>query len=61
MWKRPSDFPILKGLVEHVWPMIADGRFKPLISHVFPLAEADKAHAQMEASDHAGKVILRVA
>jgi hypothetical protein len=29
--------------------------------HVLPLAAADKAHAQMEASDHAGKGILRVA
>ena len=29
--------------------------------HVLPLAAADKAHAQMEASDHAGKRILRVA
>jgi NADPH:quinone reductase-like Zn-dependent oxidoreductase len=48
-------------MVEHVWPMIADGRFKPFISHVCPLAEADKAQAQMEADDHAGKVILRVA
>jgi NADPH:quinone reductase len=51
---------LAKGVVEKVWPIIGSGQFKPLISHVFPLAEADKAHAQMEASDHAGKIILQV-
>lgn len=51
---------LAKGVVEKIWPIIASGQFKPLISHVFPLAEADKAHAQMEANDHAGKIILQV-
>jgi putative PIG3 family NAD(P)H quinone oxidoreductase len=51
---------LAKGVVEKIWPIIGSGQFKPLISHVFPLAEADKAHAQMEASDHAGKIILQV-
>ncbi len=60
---RTEDYKAMlaRGVVGAVWPMIADGRFKPLISHVFPLREADKAHAQMEASDHAGKIILQVA
>lgn len=51
---------LAEGVVANVWPMIAQGRFKPLISHVFPLGEADAAHAQMEASDHAGKIILQI-
>ena len=46
--------------VKHAWPWIAEGRFKPMVSAVFPLADADAAHAQMEAADHAGKVILEL-
>lgn len=46
--------------VKHAWPWIAAGKFKPLVSAVFPLAEADAAHAKMGASDHAGKIILQV-
>jgi NADPH2:quinone reductase len=47
--------------VKHAWPWIAEGRFKPMVSGVFPLAEADAAHAKMEAADHAGKIILQIA
>jgi putative PIG3 family NAD(P)H quinone oxidoreductase len=49
------------GVKAHVWPMIASGAFRPIISHVFPLAEADAAHAAMDAADHSGKIILEVA
>ncbi|HVY90570.1 MAG TPA: NAD(P)H-quinone oxidoreductase [Hyphomonadaceae bacterium] len=51
---------LAEGVVRNVWPMIADGRFKPIISHVFPLAEADAALAAMDAADHSGKIILQV-
>ena len=52
---------LAESVVAHVWPMIKQGRFKPIVSRVFPLGEADAAHAQMDASDHAGKIILQVA
>ena len=32
-----------------VWPWIEAGKFKPTIDHTFPLAEAAKAHACLEA------------
>jgi putative PIG3 family NAD(P)H quinone oxidoreductase len=48
------------SVVAHVWPMIQQGRFRPIIDRVFPLAEADAAHARMESGDHAGKIILQV-
>ena len=41
-----------------VWPWIAAGKFRPVIDHTFPLAEAAKAHAQLEAGGHVGKVVL---
>jgi putative PIG3 family NAD(P)H quinone oxidoreductase len=52
---------LAEGVVTHVWPMIKQGRFKPLIDRVFPLTEADAAHARMDSGDHAGKIILQVA
>ena len=42
----------------HVWPWIAAGKVKPVIDTVFPLAEAEAAHARMTAGAHAGKIIL---
>lgn len=44
----------------HVWPLVASGAVKPVIDAIFPLAEAAKAHARLEAGDHVGKVILTV-
>jgi putative PIG3 family NAD(P)H quinone oxidoreductase len=46
--------------VNHVWPWIAAGKFKPEVSGVFTLAEAESAHAKMGAADHAGKIILQI-
>jgi len=51
---------LARGVVENVWPMIREGKFRPLVSGTFTLAEADAAHAKMDSSDHAGKIILQV-
>lgn len=51
---------LAEGVVKNVWPWIAEGGFRPQVSAVFPLAEAEAAHAKMETSDHAGKIILQV-
>jgi len=41
-----------------VWPWIAAGKLRPVIDRTFPLAQADAAHAHLEAGDHLGKVML---
>lgn len=41
-----------------VWPMIADGRVRPVIGARIPLAEAARAHELMESGDAFGKVLL---
>ena len=41
-----------------VWPLVERGALKPVIAATFPLAQAPKAHALLEAGDHVGKVIL---
>lgn len=45
---------------KQVWPLLAEGRFKPVIHERLPLAEAARAHALMESSDHIGKIVLLV-
>ena len=41
-----------------VWPLLDKGVFRPVIDATYPLAEAAKAHAHMEASTHVGKIVL---
>ena len=45
----------------HVWPLIAEGKFRPVIYETFPLAEAAAAHRLMESSAHIGKIVLQIA
>jgi putative PIG3 family NAD(P)H quinone oxidoreductase len=45
-------------LKEKVWPLLDAGRVAPVMAAAFPLAEAAKAHALMESSDHIGKIVL---
>jgi len=41
-----------------VWPLIASGKFKPVIDRVFPLTKAAEAHKLMESGAHMGKILL---
>ena len=51
---------ILSELVKNVWPKIEDGTIKPSIYRVFPITEAEAAHAILERGENVGKVVLRV-
>lgn len=59
---RSNEF---KGLLadeihQTVWPLVADGQFRPVMDKAFPLSEASAAHARMEAGTHIGKIVLTV-
>jgi putative PIG3 family NAD(P)H quinone oxidoreductase len=43
-----------------VWPWIGQGKVRPPVDATFPLGEAAKAHAHLEAGAHVGKVVLTV-
>jgi len=43
-----------------VWPLVADGQFRPVMDMAFPLREAADAHRRMEAGSHIGKIVLAV-
>lgn len=49
---------ICAGVVEHVWPLVADGAVRPIVHARMPLAEARAAHELMESGAHSGKILL---
>ncbi len=59
---RPPAFKakIAQELEAKVWPLIESGRIRVVTRQTFPLAEAGKAHAMMESSQHTGKIVLTV-
>jgi putative PIG3 family NAD(P)H quinone oxidoreductase len=52
---------ICRGLVQNVWPLIADNTIKQPPLKVFPIAEAAAAHTRLESGKNIGKIILSVA
>ena len=59
---RPVDekAAICAAVVEHVWPLVADGTIRPVVSATMPLAEAGRAHALMTSGESSGKILLTV-
>ena len=51
---------IARGVEEKIWPLIADGKFKPVIDSTFALTDAAAAHARIDDPDHIGKIVLVV-
>lgn len=51
---------IARSLRAKVWPLFENGSIKPVVYATFPLAEAHRAHAMMEAGEHIGKIVLTV-
>ena len=57
---RPLAFKaaIAQKLRERAWPLLAQGKVKPVIHRVFEAARAAEAHALMESNQHIGKIVL---
>jgi putative PIG3 family NAD(P)H quinone oxidoreductase len=57
---RPVDekSAICAAVVEHVWPLVAEGLVRPVVHGTMPLDEVAAAHALMESGDHLGKIVL---
>jgi NADPH:quinone reductase len=41
-----------------VWPLIAAGKFRPVMDQTFALSNAAAAHQRMEAGEHIGKIVM---
>src|ERR1700730_549909 len=62
---RGVDGPAGKGaivaeVVRNVWPMIADGRVRPVVGAVLPIEQAAEALRLLSSGEVTGKVVLRV-
>jgi putative PIG3 family NAD(P)H quinone oxidoreductase len=62
---RPSSGPhskseVVAAVVESVWPMIADGRVRPVIGARLPIQDAGEAHRLMSSGELTGKVVLTI-
>ncbi|HXV94617.1 MAG TPA: NAD(P)H-quinone oxidoreductase [Pseudonocardia sp.] len=62
---RPVEGPHGKGAVvaavrEHLWPMLADGRVRPVVHETFPMDRAADAHRALERGGVVGKLLLEV-
>jgi putative PIG3 family NAD(P)H quinone oxidoreductase len=52
---------VIADVRRHVWPLLEQGRVRPIVDSVFPLEKAADAHRRMESSAHVGKILLSVA
>jgi putative PIG3 family NAD(P)H quinone oxidoreductase len=62
---RPIDGPagksaIVSAVGESVWPMVADGRVRPIVGATYPIERAAEAHQALTKGDLTGKVLLTV-
>ncbi|MCI9872521.1 MULTISPECIES: NAD(P)H-quinone oxidoreductase [Arthrobacter] len=49
---------IMNAVRDAVWPMLTDGRIRPLVAKSFPLDQVAAAHTYFDSGDHVGKVLL---
>ncbi|KSW30264.1 NAD(P)H-quinone oxidoreductase [Cellulomonas sp. B6] len=49
---------IVADVHEHLWPLVRDGRVRPVVQERVPLADAGRAHTMLEAGDVFGKLLL---
>lgn len=59
---RPSDekAAIVRGFLARFGAALEKGEVRPVVDRVVPLAEAESAHRAMQASEHFGKLVLRL-
>jgi NADPH:quinone reductase-like Zn-dependent oxidoreductase len=62
-WKQLSILGSTMGTkddFEGAYGLVREGRAKPVVDSVFPLAEARAAHERLEAADQLGKIVLQI-
>ena len=55
---RGGKAAIVTAVTEQLWPMIGDGRVRPIVHATVPMAEAAEAHRMLEAGGVVGKILL---
>lgn len=57
---RAEKAEIVAAVREHVWPMLEDGRLRPVVHAEVPMADARRAHELLDSGSVLGKVLLVV-
>ena len=59
---RPTEekAAICRAVEEHVWPLVAEGKVRPVVGAEIALDDVAEAHALMDAGTSTGKILLRV-
>lgn len=55
-----SKSEVVQAVTAKVWPMIAEGRVRPIIGARLPIQQAGEAHQQLTSSKVTGKIVLTV-
>ena len=55
-----SKTEIVQAVIGKVWPMIAEGRVRPIIGARMPIQQAAEAHQRLTSGDVTGKIVLTV-
>lgn len=55
-----SKTEIVQAVIGEVWPMIAEGRVRPIIGARMPIQQAAQAHQRLTSGDVTGKIVLTV-
>jgi NADPH2:quinone reductase len=57
--RSPQEKGVIRdALLRDVWPLLDCGKIRPVVDRVFPLQDAQDAHARMAKSEHIGKLLL---
>lgn len=51
---------IADALNQTIWPLIEEGKIRPVMAQEFSLAEVGKAHELMESNQLIGKIVLKI-
>ncbi|MBT2513322.1 NAD(P)H-quinone oxidoreductase [Arthrobacter sp. ISL-30] len=49
---------IMNAVRDSVWPLVSEGRIKPLVAKSFPLQQVQDAHEYFDSGEHVGKVLM---
>lgn len=49
------------GVEKNLWPLVQEGKIRPIVDSAFSLDDAAKAHERMQSSMHIGKIVLQLA
>ncbi|TQJ56903.1 putative PIG3 family NAD(P)H quinone oxidoreductase [Streptomyces sp. SLBN-115] len=57
---RSQKAEIVDAVRTKLWPMVADGRIRPVVGHIVPMDEASRAHQLLAEGNVVGKVVMTV-